>query len=441
MSEFEIYYLGEFSEADKAVLAKHQKDIDAVNARGDNFSVEDLVGGRMKGAPGLGRRVITVKGYEMEFEAKNYAPDNPIYNDREYAKKARYGDIIAFPSFAMAAEFWSPMPECLRDYLVVSGLNHEWKLHRPAYEGDTLYSIATRQDFIELTIPGTEYRTFGISGSGKVFNQKGELVAEAFDRTKESLRRFSDPAKRGTAKPYFWECPRWWDRPRHYYTDEDWSFIKDVWLKETARGKEPLYWEDVNVGDEPSRTANGPITTLDQVKYHGLGEIGSPELKKRLQSPMAERMQRDERDGIYYLSMGVGHLDEGRDPNKRAAFYNFMPTNHVITMLENWMGECGTLKGISWRIMNELPGYEGKIPEWPEPNSYIGKVPYLKDKKINIHGLVGDLCLNKSYVAGKYEKDGEYIVELVWWCETIDGLIYQEGEAAVALPARNNYSI
>ena len=39
-------------------------------------------------------------------------------------------------------------------------------------------------------------------------------------------------------------------------------------------------------------------------------------------------------------------------------------------------------------------------------------------------------------IAKKYVKNGDYMVDLIWWLETIEGDIYEEGEATVKLPRK-----
>ena len=47
-------------------------------------------------------------------------------------------------------------------------------------------------------------------------------------------------------------------------------------------------------------------------------------------------------------------------------------------------------------------------------------------------------CCNKgkSYVYDKYVRNGEFMVELARWIETIKGQIWGEGGATVRLPSR-----
>ena len=46
--------------------------------------------------------------------------------------------------------------------------------------------------------------------------------------------------------------------PQHFYTEEDYETMKTYWRNEKIRGGETLYWEDVNIGDEPTPTCEPP---------------------------------------------------------------------------------------------------------------------------------------------------------------------------------------
>jgi hypothetical protein len=42
----------------------------------------------------------------------------------------------------------------------------------------------------------------------------------------------------------------------------------------------------------------------------------------------------------------------------------------------------------------------------------------------------------KSYIYDKHQANGENFVDIIWWIETIDGDIWEEGEATIKLPTR-----
>jgi hypothetical protein len=60
----------------------------------------------------------------------------------------------------------------------------------------------------------------------------------------------------------------------------------------------------------------------------------------------------------------------------------------------------------------------------------------MRGKYVSEHGLTQDVAIVKSEVTGKYVQDGQFMADLVWWIETIDGKIWLEGAATVKLPSR-----
>ena len=151
---------------------------------------------------------------------------------------------------------------------------------------------------------GSIYRHMTLASRGSVYNQRGEKVNDVVLRRLESLKIFKEgkrPEKMGFAE--MWEAPDWMARPAHYYTDADWDFIKGVWANEKPRGAEPLYWEDVKVGDEPAWTVDGPIDeSLAPTTPYGMGTGGSRTLRNEIMDPaIFATMVSGEKDGIYRL--------------------------------------------------------------------------------------------------------------------------------------------
>lgn len=441
MSEFEMFYPGKYSEEDAAILKEYTDTCAAINGRGP-IDPQKLVAGELEGVPGIGGHFFTKKeltAWECGIETGNFDPKNPLYNDEEYAKKLGFRAVPALPLAVNTGDNnITPMPAPLRDNLVVSGLNHVIRFVAPAYPGDVIYHVCDHREVEDITpAGGSELRTFAITANGSVYNQHGELIAVNYDRVKESLRRHADPEQRRKVPMPKWECPAWWDlRPRHKYTDEDWKFIRSVWAKEPQPHDEAVTWDSVSIGDRPVEYIEAPIQQLDQVRFHALWEMGFPSVKDVMQDPeMFSVMYRHEETGEYYESNGVGHIEDGFTPNHRPCFYNFMPTYFVCRAFQNWMGNVGTrIDTVAWRIMNNLPGYEEDIPDFPDPDSYIALVPELKDKKILDHGMVGDVLWIRSYVSDKYIQDGRKLVKIVYWVQTIEEQIYQEGYVIAELP-------
>jgi len=122
----------------------------------------------------------------------------------------------------------------------------------------------------------------------------------------------------------------------------------------------------------------------------------------------------------------------------RAALLNLMKREFAVRHITDWMGDSGWLYNIRWSIMDRRAhqAYGKTALLNPEAEHYLDRVPYMKGKYVNTHGLTGDIALVKSYVYDKYVRDGEFFVDLVWWIETIEGDIFAEGGATVRLPSR-----
>ena len=442
---------GEYTDSEKRYLSQLQDECDAIAARGD-VNVDDLISGKLNGQPGVEQQVVTITAERAKYYAKLYDPDNPLYNDSEYAKAAGYQDIQAMPGFGYNDHrFMFKIPPAMRDVMVVSGLYHEVTFHQPQYPGDSIYCVRDRQEFSDISPKdGAHFRTFYLQDWGRAFNQKGELVLEVYDRVRESCANYANHE----AVPDGPDMVQvsWKDtRPRHYYTDADWDMIRDIWSKETRRGAEPLYWEDVQIGDEPTWTIEGPnLKTPMPDDYWGMGtgDISISHRKHIMASNNFEGMTRDEITGIWHLPEEEIHEDrrppEARqnefNPNddNRDLVINYLGRDFIIRHINNYIGEKGRIYKLCWGIMPYVKYFEGEIPDYPDPIRHLDKVPYMKGKISETHGLLEDIGICKSYVCNKYEEDGRHYAEIVWWLETIDGYIWEDGSCIVILPSKND---
>lgn len=458
MGKYKIFYPGVYSEEEKQILSAYKAEKDALNNRGD-INVDDLIHGRIpQGTPGIGRADKVTKTKLMS----NYLqadPENPLYQDPDYASKSPYGAVIALPTMvAHDGAFFDAMPYQLRDTLTISGLTHDFDILKPVYEGDTLYYVTDEQTFTDITpAEGSEFRTFDITGKGRVYNQRGELVCRGRSRVKESLRLLkegSDP------KPMMaQDCPDWWAMaPVHYVTDAEWDTIRGYWRRETVQGAEPLYWEDVAVGDMPTPTVNGPfqqirmggppplpegeMPDMDALPMHpGPMEEEDPQpvktIRQMMEDPeLAKTLVRSDIDGCYYPA---GELPQ--PGKKRSIIMNFHARDTAFRMITNWCGDQGWVSNIKWRIMRKTPGYD--TPDYPDnPPSFLADVPTAVDPNIECwydnqqHGLEYDFLITKGYVTKKYVQDGKHCVDMAWWISRLFGKVYEEGIATIELPSR-----
>ena len=457
--KFVTVYPGVWTEREKPYAEEYYAKIKELEDRGP-IDVEALISGKIeKGTQGFSN-ILKVEEDMMLYNAKKYDPENKLYTDDAYAQSLGYKAKIAMPAFAAHDDsFLTAFNGKGRDFLAVTGLHHEIEQLKPVYAGDTLYLVKDKLEMIDLTpAEGSIYRNLVLKTYGSVYNQNGEKVIEVLFSARENLKSYEDPADMGDQRG--WESPDWWTRPEHYYTDEDWQEIFDTWAKEDYRGDKILYWEDVNVGDMPNVTIDGPIhTSCMPTPPYGMAVNGSRTMKELADPAERAKMKRDERFGVYVpedmtqWNPEVPEYDDPRkkmgpppgaampkpDPNpKRTIFINFLGRDFAIHHINNWMGTHGWIQNIRWGIMTHPTEQGFDFPKNTAVCEMIEKIPCMAGKKCNTHGLQYDVMKIHSQVYDKYEKDGEHFVELGFWITTLnDDEIYEEGGATIKLPSKN----
>jgi len=457
--EWEFYKPGVYDADDQKIIDKFQAQLNDLDSRG-KISFADLMSGKYKAdQPGGGN----VRGLISHEEAMkiytNFGCWNPLFSDAQYASKTPFGKPIVVPTVGVD-EYMPPMPPGIGDYMVVSHWNGATNLYKPVYEGHTLYSVIDWQHFRDITpAAGSHYRTFELSGTGRCFNQKGEIVSEGANILTESFRRHKDKAKRNKGGIRAWESPDWWhQRPVYQYTDKDWDTIIAMWKAEKRRGLEKLYWDDVKVGDEPWPLTDSPILAEVTTNMMFTMPKWATDTKKNILDPAVFKTMVKNKQGIY---VPPEHVSKGEETDKhpgmedmppdyanrdgRSVVQNSFCAKWAANMLYNWIGDYGWVERMGWDIMAKPPGYPlSVIPYLPRNDypdlfdqvPYLDKVPSMKGRMAITHPLEGDIITNRGYVTGKYEKNGEYFVNLSWWCETYDKYVVQEGFATVKLPKR-----
>jgi len=467
-ADFETIFPGVYTEREAGLVRTYLAANRALEERGP-IDVQALAAGALPAdTPGF-CATLEVTEAMVRYNNAKYDPDNPLLNDAGYARSLGYQDILAMPCFGAHDDtFMVPYPPDARDTLLVSQLNHSVTNYAPVHPGDTLYLIANRRSVTDRSpVDGSTYRHVTLVSHGSVYNQRGEKINDTSWRVTESEKIYK-PDKRPETVGFLklWEAPDWTTRPAHSYTDADWDHIKALWAQEHRQGAEPLWWEDVKVGDEPAWTVDGPIDEpLSPSKPYGMGIGGSRTLRHEIMDPAVfATMVRDGDDGIYRLPDRCGHVPtvpddaspfyvvdtegnglspvlDSREIHKsgsdRAVLINILGRDLAVRHLNNWMGDHGWLRNIRWGIMPaEGHAALGKtVPKDPGAEYFLGKVPFLAGRHCMAHGLTGDLAIVKSYVYDKRVRDGEFLVELAWWIETIEGEIWTEGGATVKLPS------
>ena len=397
----------------------------------------------------------TISGYEMYYYAKGWDPWNPMYYDYNYAKNTRWGDVPVLAGMKEPMGM-APLPAEIgfentppRDEAYVGdGYDFELYYLAPIFSGDYFHNKPGERDWVDLTEDGSTIRFIVTTVTTYMYNQRDELVCKAVMHWPCFLSKFEDGTVMSREEIMKWRREQMmkagpeamakmnYAHPAHKYTDEDWEFMKSIWAKEYIRGADTLYWEDVNVGDEPAWTCEAPVTDYDARRYtgthHTVGAIAGDTVRDMVMGKRVERRFVKGEDGVYRLP-----------ESDRTHFLNFVGRNFCRRLVTNWMGDDGFICKVGWRMVNDYPP-EMQFNHFPEGHfreSWLLKVPYLKEKGafINTHGTGPDCAIVKGYVTDKWiEDDGRHMVMLTVWCEDMDGNYFQECEFSVVLPSRED---
>jgi len=212
---------------------------------------------------GMDLRVGNIYNQTVSYEAiRNFAngigDDNPLYRDPEYAKKTRFGALVASPAW----------PGSVFPHWVLQGLpgvhaDHsasDWENLKPIYVND---KITPKCYFVGYDVKSSkfagktafEYQRF------EYWNQKNELVSVGHNLLVRYERQTAKKASvEGKGKYDEFQLP-------HPWTEEELNKVDEDALAEEIRGSKVRYWEDVNVGDELKPVVKGPFGMTDIVAY------------------------------------------------------------------------------------------------------------------------------------------------------------------------------
>lgn len=385
---------------------------------------------------------IENNSFKMKLYAKCWDQWNPLFNDDKYGKTTRYRGVIAIPCYAEPIGFGMLGKEMgiptHPDYAYIGdGYDHEFRYYKPIYGDEELAVSVIGASYMDITpSEGSEIRGIILIIETEMKNSAGEVVGAGTLRWPEFRCQYNNvddiPQNEDMLDRFAGE----YQHPAYRYTQEDWKTIQSIWEKEKIRGKEVLYWEDVEVGDEPAWTTEGPVTTMDMIRLHGGSIVGGKHVKDYVCN---NKGRFAEIEGVYYEDNFPHFMDHH---GLRPKFVNVTGRNFIIRMVTNWCGDDGFVSKVAWRLINDLPPEKQKnhFPEEHKRPSYLLKVPYLKSagRYMNTHGAVMDCAIAKGYVVEKYFNESGHFVELACWAEDLKGNIFAEASIEVKLLSKED---
>ncbi|MCD8333389.1 MAG: MaoC family dehydratase, partial [Clostridiales bacterium] len=165
-------------------------------------------------------------------------PWNPLWSDEEYAKKTKWGGIVAMPLYTDRVDIFSYWPTIAPEggFIDHNLYGGTWTNLKPVRPGDTFRVYQHRPTLTDISSQegDDEPRTFGfVERNSDVFNQYGELVS--------SHQHLLDIIIRPEAKQAIADALPFED---HVYSEEELAYIDEVIRKEVIRGAEKRYYED-----------------------------------------------------------------------------------------------------------------------------------------------------------------------------------------------------
>jgi len=327
--------------------------------------------------------------------ANGIGDKNPLFRNQEYARRTKYGRLVAPPCFLYSVYWPSGLGGGFPGIHAWHSGN-DWEWYRPILEGDEFTFANVLTDVVEKT--GRSAGRIVITYSDTYYwNQRGELVAKA--------RGWAVWAERGAAG----ERGKYRHIPKATYSQEELERIYADYDREVIRGGEPRYWEDVEEGEELTPVVKGPLSLRDI--YAWLMGAGSPFM--RAHGLFVDYLKRHPASVMVDRSTGevdvpeLVHMQDSRAQEigiGGAYDYGSQRVSWLGHLLTNWIGDEGFL----WKLHAEL----------------------------RLFNMVGDTTWCKGRVVRKYVEADRPCVEIECWGENQRGEVTMPGRAVVILPSR-----
>jgi acyl dehydratase len=347
------------------------------------------------GAYRMTRRVATEDAIRQFCDA--IGEFNPLYRNRDYLKNTRYGGLIAPPQFLGAVAPYSGIAKAAEDLdfhvaRVDAGVSVEWfKIIR---EDDRFTVFEYPTSVKDITRENTALQ-FLVNGNRVFKNQRDEVVAIVDIAGIAVVLREPSPGKVQVGKP-----PQF--RRFSKREVEDWFKRAE---KEKIRGGNPLFWEDVKVGDELPPTHH-LFTQAEAIAY-------SAAMGKSVSWRTHMAHTRDTWKNMIDPESGLPDFTHWHLTDAAAQRLGMPRANALGMQMRAWLGRM--------------------ISNWMGDDGFIQK---MGDQ---LRGVLyrDSLALCKGRVVKKYIQDREHLVELTVTVEDHDGnFMIPNGTATVVLPSR-----
>jgi acyl dehydratase len=319
---------------------------------------------------------------------------NPLWRNEEYARRTRWGGIIAPPTFmdCIAPTFVGSgrdYPRGMRP--LVAGAKRTWyQVMRP---GDKIHCVDRYVGVEEKTSKDKPYRLFVETTKRTYLTQREEVVAEA-DCPIVTVAA-GTLEKTSSAYPF---------REKTKYTQEQLEKVHNGYETETRRGAKTLFWEEVVEGEELTPIVAGPLDATDNLVFMAaLQYMPAFGLKWDIIKADPTWATVNPETNEYHSGCETHLVDWIAKLRVGANAYGLAALSEglVCHLVTNWMGDDGFLKKLECR-----------------------------QRRLN---HLGDVSWMKGKVIRKYIENGEHLVDLEVYCQNQVDIIHMDGKATVML--------
>ena len=312
---------------------------------------------------------------------------NILWHDEEYAKKTRWGGLIAYPLFQDnigGIVFFPELDPASGQFVYHDFLGEDWSNLGVVRPGDTLTVYRRHPTLTDITADGGGERRFAeVFDDADVINQNNEVVAtrRMLAIIKVSETHPSEARARVRALPY----------KDHVYAKEELDYVQDIMDKEEIRGAKTRYWEDVNIGDELTPCSLGPSTVWDMVSF-AAARRSFPLVPTRAyrESPVPGSLVVDPETGVVHAAQEWHFVKSVAEvfPEPQAFLYATSSRTQITRLVTNWMGDDGQITAMKFRHLNRSPLGDTLVIRGKVVNKKVEDRRYLVD----IDGYADNLC-------------------------------------------------
>ena len=323
--------------------------------------------------------------------------NNPLWLDEDHARASPAGGIVAPPCILYAVDMTIVAPKLSGVQWIYAGTDFTWF---DRIRLDTRFEVEARLVRQEEKSGRRFARWVLQTGEVDYWDSSGRRIARAVGQVARTPRGEQLKAERGGDVA---------SAGAHRYSPEELEEIERAILAERRQGPEPLFWEDVSVGDSVPPVVKGPLTITDIVAWYSATQGAMP-----YGGAHGDAVRYRRRHDDYHINpetgakdaAGRGHLEAatGRDVGMGGA-YDVGPQRIAWAqhMLTDWIGDHGFLHRLNVSVRR--------------PN------------------LVGDTIRWRGRVTGKREAGGAMLIDLDVEARNQVDTVSAFGTAIVALPS------